>query len=83
MKNCTALNHHGMCVSYKTVGKIDVDLTERIVTTAGDNRVPLSNVLEATSPLNEHWTTLTATKAHWQEQAQHTTPSFSSFKMFQ
>ena len=48
----TALNQHGMCVSYKTVKKIDVDLAERIISTAGDNRLPLPNVLEATSPLN-------------------------------
>ena len=29
-----------------------MDLAERIITTAGDNRVPLPAVLEATSPLN-------------------------------
>ena len=48
----TALNHHGICVSYNTVKRIDVDLAERIITTAGNNRVPLPSVLEATSPLN-------------------------------
>ena len=48
----TALNHHGICVSYNTVKRIDVDLAERIITTAGNNRVPLPAVLEATSPLN-------------------------------
>ena len=48
----TALNHHGICVSYNTVKRIDVDLAERIITTAGDNRVPLPSVLEKTSPLN-------------------------------
>ena len=48
----TALNHHGICVSYNTVKRFDVDLAERIITTAGNNRVPLPSVLEATSPLN-------------------------------
>ena len=48
----TALNHHGICVSYNTVKRIDVDLAEWIITTAGDNRVPLPAVFEATSPLN-------------------------------
>ena len=48
----TALNHHGICVSYNTIKRIDVDLAERIITTAGDNRVPLPAVFEATSPLN-------------------------------
>ena len=48
----TALNHHSICASYNTVRRIDVDLAERIITTAGDNRVPLPAVLEATSPLN-------------------------------
>ena len=48
----TALNHHGICFSYNTVKRIDVDLAERIITTAGNNRVPLPAVLEATSPLN-------------------------------
>ena len=48
----TALNRHGICASYNTVRRIDVDLAERIITTAGDNRVPLPAVLEATSPLN-------------------------------
>ncbi len=37
----TALNEHG-----------ESDLAERIITTAGDNRVPPLAVLEATSPLN-------------------------------
>jgi hypothetical protein len=46
------LNHHGIYASYNTVRRIDVDLAERIITTAGDNRVPLPTVLEATSPLN-------------------------------
>ena len=46
----TALNRHGIFVSCNTVGRIDVDLAERIITTAGDNRVPA--VLEASSPLN-------------------------------
>ncbi|XDV44765.1 hypothetical protein PO909_013005 [Leuciscus waleckii] len=48
----TALNHHRICVSYNTVKRIDVDLAERIITTAGNNRVPLPAVLEATSQLN-------------------------------
>ena len=37
----TALNHHGIYVSYNTVKRIDVDLAEQIITTAGDSRVPL------------------------------------------
>ena len=48
----TALNRHGICASYDTVRRIDVDLAERIISIAGDNRVPLPPVLEATSPLN-------------------------------
>lgn len=48
----TALNHHGICVSYNTVKRIDVDLAERIITSTGDNRVPLPAVFESTSPLN-------------------------------
>ena len=48
----TALCQHGVCVSYNTVKRIDVDLAEQVITTAGDNRVPLPAVLEATSPLN-------------------------------
>ena len=40
----TALNYHGICVSYNTVKMIDVDLVERIITTVGDNRVPLPAV---------------------------------------
>ena len=35
------------------VKRIDVDLAERIITTAGDSRVPLPAVLEATSPPNK------------------------------
>ena len=46
------MNRHGICASYNTVRRIDVDIAERIITTAGDNRVPLPAVLEATSPLN-------------------------------
>ena len=48
----TALNHHGICTSYNTVRRIDVDLAERIIEMAGNNRVPLPRVLETTSPLN-------------------------------
>ena len=48
----TALNRHGICASYNTVRRIDVDLAEEIISIAGDNRVPLPPVLEATSPLN-------------------------------
>ena len=48
----TALNRHGICASCNTVRRIDVDLAERIINTAGENRVPLPPVLEATSPLN-------------------------------
>ena len=48
----TALCQHGVSVSYNTVRKIDVDLAEQIITTAGDNRVPLPAILEKTSPLN-------------------------------
>ena len=46
----TALNRHGICASYNTVKRIDVDLAEHIITTAGDNRVPLPAVLETKSP---------------------------------
>ena len=48
----TALCQHGVCVSYNTVRRIDVDLAEQVIAIAGDNRVPLPRVLEATSPLN-------------------------------
>ena len=48
----TTLSHHRVCVSYNTVKRIDVDLAEQIIATAGDNRVPLPTVLEETSPLN-------------------------------
>ena len=40
-------------VSYNTVKRIDADLADWIITIAGDNRVPLPPVFEATSPLNE------------------------------
>ena len=48
----TALCQHGVSVSYNTVKRIDVDLAEQVITTAGNNRVPLPAVLEATTPLN-------------------------------
>ena len=48
----TALNCHGICVSYNTVKRIDVDIVEQIISTAGDNRIPLPPVLEPSSPLN-------------------------------
>ena len=48
----TALNHHGIFVSYNTVKRIDVDLAELIITTAGDNRVPIPPAFEIASPLN-------------------------------
>ena len=48
----TALNRHGICVSYNTVKRIDVDIAEQIISTAGDNRIPLPPVLESSSPLN-------------------------------
>ena len=48
----TAFSHYRICVSYNTVKRIDVDLAERIITAAGENRVPLPAVLEATSPIN-------------------------------
>jgi len=48
----TALNHHGICVSYNTVKQIDVDLAEQIIATAGNNQVPLPPVYEGKSPLN-------------------------------
>ena len=43
----TALNRHGVCASYNSIRRIDVDLAERIISI-----VPLPSVLEATSPLN-------------------------------
>ena len=51
-KLVTTLSHHGVCVSYNTVKRIDVDLAEQIIATAGNNKVPLPTVLEETSPLN-------------------------------
>lgn len=48
----TALNHHGICVSYNTVKRIDVDLAEQVIATAGNNRVPLPPIFEGRSPLN-------------------------------
>ena len=48
----TALNRHGVCVSYNTVKCIDVDLAEKVITIAGGSRVPLPCVFEARSPLN-------------------------------
>ena len=48
----TALNHHGICASYNTIRRIDVDIAEQIITTTNDSRVPIPPVLEATSPLN-------------------------------
>ena len=48
----TALCQHGVCVSYNTVRRIDVDLAEQVIATAGTNRFPLPRVFEATSPLN-------------------------------
>ena len=48
----TTLSHHGVCVSYNTVKRIDVDLAEQIIATAGDIRVPLPTVLEETSLMN-------------------------------
>ena len=48
----TALNQHGICISYNMVKRIDVDLSEQIIATAGNSRVPIPAVLEASSPLN-------------------------------
>ena len=48
----TARNHHGICTSYNTVRRIDIDLAEQIIEVAGNNRVPLPHILEATSPLD-------------------------------
>ncbi len=48
----TTLNQHGIYASYNTIRRIDVDLAEQIITTAGVKRVPLPAVLETTSPLN-------------------------------
>ena len=48
----TALNQHGICISYNMVKRIDVDLAEQIIATAGNSRVPIPAVLEASSPLN-------------------------------
>ena len=48
----TALCQHRVCVSYNTVRRIDVDLAEQVIATAGASRVPLPRVFEATSPLN-------------------------------
>ena len=52
MELITALCQHGVCVSYNTDRRIDVDLAEQVVATAGANRVPHPRVFEATSPLN-------------------------------
>ena len=48
----TAFNHHGICASYNTIRRIDVDIAEQIIRTTNDNRVQIPPVLEATSPLN-------------------------------
>jgi len=40
-------------LAINTVRRIEVDVAEQIITTAGANRVPLPRVFEATSPLNE------------------------------
>ncbi|CAB3981219.1 Hypothetical predicted protein [Paramuricea clavata] len=48
----TALNCHGISVSYNMVKRIDVDITEQIISMAGDNSIPLPLVLESSRPLN-------------------------------
>ena len=48
----TALNQHGICITYNMVKRIDVDLAEQIIATAGNSRVPIPAVLETSSPLN-------------------------------
>ena len=45
----TALCQYGACVGYNTVKKIDVDLAEQFISTAGANRVPLLRVFEASA----------------------------------
>jgi len=47
-----ALNHYRIWVSYNTVKRIIANLAELIITTAGDNRVPLPAVFETTRQLN-------------------------------
>ncbi len=79
----TALSHYRICVSYNMVKRIDVDLVEWIITTAGDSRVPLPAVLEATSPINGAMDNFDRNEAPWQEQASHMIPSLFSFKTFQ
>ena len=48
----TALNRHSICVSCNTVKRIDVDIATKIISTTGDNRIPLPSVLETSSLLN-------------------------------
>jgi hypothetical protein len=48
----TALNHHGICISYNTVKRIVVDIAEKIIFTVDDSRIPLPPILESSSPLN-------------------------------
>ncbi len=80
----TALNHHGLCVSYNTVKRIDVDIAEHIIHMVGDNRVPLPPVLEATSPLNGAMDNFsTGTKVPLQAQAPLMTSSLLFSKMSQ
>lgn len=59
----TALNHYGICVSYNTVKRIDVDLSERIITTSSS--CPWSNK-------STQWTTLTVMKASYSRYMLHT-----------
>ena len=41
----TALCQHGVCVGYNTVKRIDVDLVEQAIATAGANIVPFPEFL--------------------------------------
>ncbi len=72
----TALNHHGICASYNTIRRIDVDMAEQIITSANDNRVPIPPV-----HLTVRWITLIAMKTLLRVPAPHTTPFLSFSRM--
>ena len=62
------------------VKRIDVDLAEQIIATAGNSRVPIPAVLEASSPLN---VAMDNFEAPWQEQGLLMILYLFSSKMFE
>jgi len=59
-------------LAINTVRRIEVDVAEQVIATAGANRVPLHRVFEHS----------TGIKAPYQEQTHQMTPFLFSFKMF-